>query len=596
MQDFRDEIKQLNALRDSETSHKAILWHLCTLEVGRDVSILSKYADGGNLDHFLHGKQLNGQDHWAADNTVLSWTDILSQALQVASALEFLHNHRTFRDSGRGPVYHSDLKPSNVVIVRGEGCPAGIWMLTDFGLSVLHRPRGYPASTTASWYSGTEARRGTGTFQAPETDPQFFSYSGNISSKADIWSYGAILCLILAFMMHGHQGVHLLDGRRTRSASGRPEDDFFYTLTGLQEDRKDAILKPSIDQWLNNIHNNPESPTWAKKLTKIIRTCLDILAPRRDPASKLCDSIRGLLYEEHIGASAALEASATQRSMSTAPAVDEHRFFSPERRHQTDPVRMAPDSFQRTASWAHDLPVATQGRSMGSENSDIQVPSKASSTPSTIAFRGLPVEDRHQITSPRLFHLDKAGEYLLISFKASTYLWRNTPGGTESTDFVGRNIIDPKHVHGSLRYAFALGSYMALFPGDGAEMSTQLIPEKADDEMYASIQRAHLDQISDTAVSNQEEVVLMDSRKLQLVRPSAPSIPTYDLTHSFPMERFRAIQFDRQRRNLWAIGTKRWFKFPAEAIGDSFCEPASGDIQLVRKIFLTRVVLTVWVA
>ncbi len=98
----------------------------------------------------------------------LSETEAEKVILDIAKALEFLHNHNPI-------IVHRDLKPGNVLKV-GEN-----WKLSDFGLV-----RAMQSNATQ-----TTTMMGTNGYAPPE------AYQGKISSAWDIWSLGVLIYEIL---------------------------------------------------------------------------------------------------------------------------------------------------------------------------------------------------------------------------------------------------------------------------------------------------------------------------------------------------------------------------------------------------------------
>eukprot|EP00268_Persea_americana_P064996 TRINITY_DN8612_c0_g2_i1.p2 TRINITY_DN8612_c0_g2~~TRINITY_DN8612_c0_g2_i1.p2 ORF type:complete len:207 (-),score=41.10 TRINITY_DN8612_c0_g2_i1:124-744(-) len=89
-------------------------------------ALVFEYLPNGNLDKWLH-LEVDGQNHLHK----LTFTQRLNIAMEVASALEYLHHHC------QTPIAHSDLKPSNILLNNDMSAHVG-----DFGLSKLLREMG----------------------------------------------------------------------------------------------------------------------------------------------------------------------------------------------------------------------------------------------------------------------------------------------------------------------------------------------------------------------------------------------------------------------------------------------------------------------
>ena len=257
------EIEVLNTIRHNLRSHSNILAHMATLAIGtEDFSILSEFADGGDLHQFLHGEFTGFKSH--RDR-------ILEETSNIADAIDFLH--KSFRINGEHhPCYHLDLKPANVLVFsRRNRQPelkddVGEWVITDFGVSVLHE-------SVAEGASKTFARREPGTYQPPEIDDKLGSPS--VNAKGDVWSLGGILCMILAFLHDGRRSVEWLNHVRSRTATGPQAQDFYY-LVQHHGDRAKAVLKPTIQDWLSTIQESGTNIEWVTEMVDIVRHCLTI--------------------------------------------------------------------------------------------------------------------------------------------------------------------------------------------------------------------------------------------------------------------------------------------------------------------------------
>ncbi|KAG0484591.1 hypothetical protein HPP92_008491 [Vanilla planifolia] len=83
-------------------------------------ALVLQYMPNGSLDRCLHPETSN------YESTPLNLMQRLKIAVDVASALDYLHNH------GHVPVVHCDLKPSNVLLDE-DMCGH----LSDFGLAKI---------------------------------------------------------------------------------------------------------------------------------------------------------------------------------------------------------------------------------------------------------------------------------------------------------------------------------------------------------------------------------------------------------------------------------------------------------------------------
>jgi serine/threonine protein kinase len=150
---FNDETRTLQVLKKSLTNHSHILGHLATIVHGIEHRILLPYTRLGDLYQFLHcGKDLNDEynvkydfnetfAHLPPPGSNHMFKALLYQCWSLADAVERLHNgivDEKSSNSGSPVCAHMDLKPDNILIQQDEDSIVGKWMISDFGISVIH--------------------------------------------------------------------------------------------------------------------------------------------------------------------------------------------------------------------------------------------------------------------------------------------------------------------------------------------------------------------------------------------------------------------------------------------------------------------------
>ncbi|KAL8153985.1 hypothetical protein V2J09_011745 [Rumex salicifolius] len=134
----------------------------CAIENVEEQILVYEYMPNGTLCEHLQGERGDG----------LSWSDRLSIAIETAQAIAYLH-------SGLNPpIYHRDIKSSNILLDYGFRAKVADFGLSRFGL-------------VESSYVST-APQGTPGY----LDPQYHQ-SFHLSDKSDVYSFGVVLAEII---------------------------------------------------------------------------------------------------------------------------------------------------------------------------------------------------------------------------------------------------------------------------------------------------------------------------------------------------------------------------------------------------------------
>ncbi|XXG58773.1 hypothetical protein AAC387_Pa04g0995 [Persea americana] len=165
-------------------------------------ALIFEYMPNGSLDTWLHPNE--EQHNW----THLNFMQRLNVAIDVASALDYLHHHC------EAPIVHCDLKPSNVLLDEGMVAHVG-----DFGLARIFSKDVSNCSQTQSSSVGIKESIG---YVAPD-----FGMGGDVYTYGDVYSYGILL-------------LEMFTGKR-------PTDDIFKDNLNLHQLAKMAFPERVIE-------------------------------------------------------------------------------------------------------------------------------------------------------------------------------------------------------------------------------------------------------------------------------------------------------------------------------------------------------------
>jgi len=146
-------------------------------------------------------------DYLKGPGDVFDSPELWTQMQGVSEGLNTLH--KLYK--GTTIAYHQDLKPANILIVKGT------MKIADFGLLEL-KPATLPTDTDPT---GIPNEHNTGFYAAPR--------QGKYTRECDIWSLGCIMSEIATCDIQGRDGVsNYKKARTTDGSSGKDTPRFFY--------------------------------------------------------------------------------------------------------------------------------------------------------------------------------------------------------------------------------------------------------------------------------------------------------------------------------------------------------------------------------
>ncbi|GFQ04208.1 wall-associated receptor kinase-like 14 [Phtheirospermum japonicum] len=191
----------------SSVSHPNLVRLLgCTVEHEQQI-LVYEFMPNGTLSQHLQRERGNG----------LSWPVRLTIAAETAQAISYLHN------ATRPPIYHRDVKSSNILLdfeYRSK--------VADFGLSRLGLTESSHVST---------APQGTPGY----VDPQYHQHF-HLSDKSDVYSFGVVLVEIIT-------GLKVVDFSRPQNEVNLAAFAVDRIGKGRLEEIVDPFLESSLDAW-----------------------------------------------------------------------------------------------------------------------------------------------------------------------------------------------------------------------------------------------------------------------------------------------------------------------------------------------------------
>ncbi|XP_010415630.1 PREDICTED: wall-associated receptor kinase-like 9 [Camelina sativa] len=239
----------------SQINHRNIVKLLgCCLETHVPV-LVYEFVPNGNLFEHLHDE--------FDDNTMATWKVRLRMAIDIASALSYLHS------SASSPVYHRDVKSTNIML--DEKYRAKV---SDFGTS---------RSVTVDHTHLTTVVSGTVGYM----DPEYFQ-SSQFTDKSDVYSFG----VVLAELITGEKSISFLRSQENRTLAT-------YFICAMKENKLFDIIDARIRDGceLNQV----------TAAAKVARKCLNLKGRKRPSMREVSmelDNIRmssgDMQPQEHI--------------------------------------------------------------------------------------------------------------------------------------------------------------------------------------------------------------------------------------------------------------------------------------------------------
>lgn len=203
----------------------------------------------------------------------------LQQMLGIAQALSLIHNFRPTLPLGAPSTKdlnlpkdmrldvkldeqqfgrHGDIKPENILWLKKDGT----LKVADFGLGRFHsrdsRSKVDPQTVPAS----------------PTYVPPELALGVKVSRAYDIWSLGCMFLEFITWILAGAETIEeFSDFRGLFFASTEINDDYFYTILEDTNGYKKAVVRDTVNQWVEKLHEN-------EKCSQLIHELLDLTMSR----------------------------------------------------------------------------------------------------------------------------------------------------------------------------------------------------------------------------------------------------------------------------------------------------------------------------
>ncbi|CAL4890882.1 unnamed protein product [Urochloa decumbens] len=182
-------------------------------------ALVYEFMPNGDLDKWLH-QNFATQDEAPKTRRRLTMSQRVNIALDIAEALDYLHNH------GQVPIVHCDLKPSNILLDDDM-----VAHVADFGLARFVRKM---ASNMTEESTTSIGIKGTIGYIPPE-----YGMDGNVSIQGDVYSYGVLL-------------LELFTGKRPTDGSFQGGQTLQSYVAACCPDKIMEIVDPTLLPDLNN--------------------------------------------------------------------------------------------------------------------------------------------------------------------------------------------------------------------------------------------------------------------------------------------------------------------------------------------------------
>ncbi|KUJ18810.1 uncharacterized protein LY89DRAFT_505370 [Mollisia scopiformis] len=178
---------------------------------------------------------------------------------------------------------------------NAQSTSVGQWLIHDFGTSKIkesvEETGPLAPGDFLTRFSLTKAQRSPSTFQAPEVQNSTDRTTGR---ESDMWSFGCMIALALAFALGGpRDATELLNVNYDSTITDRVPNDWFYTKV----DGK-PVTKEATSRWLNKRSAERPEDRWIVRIIDLVLEMLVIKPTSRLKAEEVQDQLHFICSEE----------------------------------------------------------------------------------------------------------------------------------------------------------------------------------------------------------------------------------------------------------------------------------------------------------
>ena len=266
----------------SLTTNSHIVKLLATYTFKEHYHLIFPYADGTLRSYW----QLVREPSLVPDLKIALW--MAKECKGIADALRTIHEYKTatedtdvspessakLEDGVKWYGRHGDIKPENILWFRNtasgdpEATTNGHLMISDFGLTRFHKETSRSNVDPASV-------AGSPTYMPPEC-----KLHRPVSRAYDIWSLGCLYLEFITWLVCGWQGVENFARARSIDTDGIGDVTFYTILSHKTSNRRLAVLRQSVTQWIEQLRENPSSTSYVKDFLTLVQYSLLVPDPK----------------------------------------------------------------------------------------------------------------------------------------------------------------------------------------------------------------------------------------------------------------------------------------------------------------------------